>query len=114
MSNPCPAAVGNSGSVTSTPRLRSPLRGALLFSCLRGALLFGDFLFCLAPHAHERIDQIVDRFMPLGLATHPHQGVEQIIDGFSFFGHGAGAANRPAAPISCLETRAACAVLRAI
>jgi hypothetical protein len=77
-------------------------------------MLFSDFLFCLAPHAHQRIDQIVDRFMPLGLATHPDQSVEQIIDGFSFFGHRAGEADGGAAPISCLETRGACAVLQAI
>src|SRR6202044_3490383 len=64
-----------------------------LRSCLHGALLFSGLLFCLAPHSHERIDQVIDRFMPLGLATHPDQSVEQIIDGFSFFSHLACEAN---------------------
>jgi hypothetical protein len=40
-----------------------------------------------APHFHERIDQVVHRFMTLCLATHPNQGVEEIINGFNFFGH---------------------------
>jgi hypothetical protein len=60
-----------------------------LRSFIRRSLIFCQFVFRFAPHFHERIDQVIDRFMTLCLATHPNQGVEQVINGFNFFGHAA-------------------------
>jgi hypothetical protein len=68
----------------------------------------------LAAHFHERIDKVVDRFMPLGLATHPDQGIEEIINRFGFLGHAAFYANSRSVPISRVELPAACAVWPAI
>jgi hypothetical protein len=52
-----------------------------------GASSLRQLLLCVAPHLHERIDEIVDRLMPFCLAPHPYQRVEKVIDGFGFFGH---------------------------
>jgi hypothetical protein len=60
-----------------------------LRSFFRRSFAFCQLLFRFAPHFHERIDQVIDRFMTLCLATHPNQGVEQTINGFNFFGHAA-------------------------
>jgi hypothetical protein len=84
-----------------------------LSSFLGRALALGQFMLRLAAHFHERIDQVVDRFMPLGLATHPDQGIEEIINGFGFFGHAAFYANSRSVPISRVELPAAYAVWRA-
>ena len=95
-------------------RLRHSMKGEPLTPglgpFLGRALAFGQFMLRLAAHFHERIDQVVDRFMPLGLATHPHQGVEEIINGFGFLGHAAFYANSRSVPISRVELPAACAV----
>jgi hypothetical protein len=58
-----------------------------LRSLFCGAFAFGHLLLGLAPHFHERVDEIVDRFMPFRLAPHPDQSVEKIVNGFSFFLH---------------------------
>src|ERR1700730_13542625 len=65
-------------------------------SLLRGQLSFSHLLLRLASHLHERIDKVVDCFMPFCLAPHPHQSVEEIINGFSLFFHGYDSARTPA------------------
>src|ERR1700731_4401929 len=58
-----------------------------LLALFLGASSFRQLLLCVAPHLHERIDEIVDRLMPFCLAPHPDQRVEKVINGFGVFGH---------------------------
>jgi hypothetical protein len=46
-------------------------------------------LLRFASHVNERIDKVVDRFMPFSFTPHPDERVEKVIDMFVFFRHAA-------------------------
>jgi len=51
---------------------------------------YGQFFLRGPAHLDQRIDEIVDGFMFFCLAPHPHERVEQIVNRFAlFFGHAA-------------------------
>src|SRR5450755_3487535 len=69
------------------PPMRSTL-SSLSRSFLAGAFL-SHFLLCVAPHFHQRFDQIVHRLALFGLAPHPYERLDKVVHGFLFFSHAA-------------------------
>lgn len=60
---PVTVAIGNRASV---------LLGFQSVRRQSGSLSFGSFLLCLATHADEFVDKVIDGFALLCLATHPN------------------------------------------
>ena len=53
------------------------------------SLAFGRFVFRIAPHANEPVDQVIDRLMLLCVSPHPYQCVDEVVGGPWFFAHAA-------------------------
>jgi len=79
-------AVGNvisAGALWISPQDHN--NGSLRFPCAARRrtlpLSFRRFLFCLAAHSDEFVDQHIDRLALLHVATHPNQRIEKVVEG---------------------------------
>ena len=74
-----------SSSLAVMRRIRSP---ASRWLSLWLSFAHSQLLLRLPAHLHQRVNEIVNRFMLFRLAPHPHERVEQIVNYFLLsFGH---------------------------